>query len=69
MVNGIDVTQDKDASQHYVFKVRLVYTTDEGEEKTALVTGKAESREKGKLSSIEIKDDEGLEQEMIENSQ
>lgn len=69
MVNGIDVTQDKDASQHYVFKVHLVYITDDGEEKTALVTGKAESQEKGKLSSIEIKDDEGLEQEMIENSQ
>lgn len=36
MVNGIDVTQDKDASQHYVFKVHLVYTTDEGEEKQLL---------------------------------
>lgn len=69
MVNGIDVTQDKHASQHYIFKVHLVYITDDGEEKTALVTGKAESQEKGKLSSIEIKDDEGLEQEMIENSQ
>ena len=69
MVNGIDVTQDKNDSHHYVFKVHLVYITDDGEEKTALVTGKAESQEKGKLSSIEIKDDEGIEQEMIENSQ
>ena len=49
MVNGIDVTQDKDASQHYVFKVHLVYITDDGEEKTALVTGKAESQEKRKI--------------------
>ncbi|ALV22646.1 MAG: hypothetical protein RR548_02600 [Carnobacterium sp.] len=69
IIDKIDVTQDEDHPHHYTFDVQLICITDDGEEKIVLITGQAESQEKGKLASLEINDDEGIEQEMADKSQ
>lgn len=69
IIDNIDVTQDEDQPHRYKFEVQLICITDDGDEKIVLVTGQAEDQEKGKLVSLEIDDDEGLEQEMAEKTQ
>lgn len=63
VVKNVEVTKDKENPNRYSFKATLEYTTDEGETKTVVATGRVEF-EDGKIASLDINDDGDLLEKM-----
>ena len=69
-VEKMTVEQDNDDPNRYHFEAEIIYTTHDGEEKKTTMMGKAECKqEKGKIDSLDVKDDGGLAKEMSGESE